>query len=789
MQGGITFFSIYLHIVTKQVVIAVVTFAKRGVTMKKITLKGKLTAKTILLYVLYVALAVVSGGVIEGNISFGLFVGAVYSANPIVAAIVYLASSIVYGWTSLLHAGVRMAVILLFVAIHHFAKRKIGKLMLLLYLVLANIFYIVFNFVDYVNLFDRVLFASIGIAFAYVSIYVFRAVFVRGLNYRPSLDEAVCIGLFTVVCSYCFSQITFGQLQMIYFVAPFAILFSAVCFGDKSALVGAVLIGIGNVFATGSYECCVYCVIASLAVVTLCRVNRYVGALAVLLVDLLMSYFLNLHGTFTMVVFAPTFASALVFVVIPTKVYRHVHDYCSGSAERYLSKSVVQKVNETVSRRLYRLSDIFLSMKQAFFTMSAGGVSADDAERAIVKQCSESVCRDCANRAKCWRQDLAQTEHSLFQLGVCAVKRGKCTILDVPQALSVKCDRVSAMLSEINAQAQNYRAYRERIEQADNGKTLLGEQMGGVSNLLMQLASDCKNRTNYDHAHEQELVEKLVFHNVLCSGAAIAQQKEIVTVVLTVAKKDVVNNVIEKVVSNVLKQNMTVERIENTESNTWVNVFLTVKPRYEVTFGVCSVAKDGNEVSGDTHTVTRTDNGKCIVALCDGMGSGDKAEQMSATSIGLVESFYRAGFDNDTILSCINKLLVGSGNEIFCAVDMVVLDLYNGLADFIKLGASSGLVKNDGKVEIVSGSSLPLGVLEEMTPSITKKALIGGDMVVLVSDGVADCFKDPEALASVFADVSMNVPQSIAEVILSRALKRCNNKPADDMTVVVAKIA
>lgn len=759
--------------------------------MKKIsdTLKGKLTGKIILLYVLYVALAVASGDVFEGNISFGLFVGAVYSANPIIAALVYLASAVVYGWTSLLQAGVKMAVVMLFVAIHHFAKRKIGKLTLLLYLIIANVFYVVYKFQDYLTLFDRLLFAVIGIAFAYVCIYVFRAVFVRGLNYRPALDETVCIGLFTVVSSYCLSQISFGQLQLIYFVAPFAILFSVVCFGDKTAMIGAALVGIGNVFATGSYECCVYCVVAALAAVTLCRINRYVGALSVLIIDVLMSYFLNLHGAFTMLIFAPTIASALVFAVIPTSVYKYVHDYCSGSAERYLSKSVVQKVGETVSRRLYRLSDIFLSMKHAFFTMSAGGITPEEAEKAIVKQCSESVCRDCASRAKCWRQDLAQTEQSLLQLGVCAVKRGKCTILDVPQALSVKCDRVSSMLSEVNAHAQTYRAYRERVEQADNGKALLGEQMGGVSNLLMQLASDCKNRTNYDHSHEQELVEKLIFHNVLCSGAAIAQQKEIVTVVLTVAKKDVVNETIEKVVSNVLKQNMAVERIENTESATWVNVLLVVKPRYEVTFGVCSVAKDGNEISGDTHTVTRTDNGKCIVALCDGMGSGDKAEQMSATSISLVESFYRAGFDNDTILSCVNKLLVGSGNEIFCAVDMVVLDLYNGLADFIKLGASSGLVKNDGKVEIVSGSSLPLGVLEEMRPSITKKALIGGDMVVLVSDGVADCFKDPDALARVFADASLNVPQSIAEVILSKALKRCNNRPTDDMTVIVAKIA
>ena len=757
-------------------------------TFKVSKVKGKLNAKTVLLYVTYVALTVISGGVFDGNLAFGLFVGATYSANPIITVFIYLASSVVYGWGNLLQAGVRASVIALFVAIHYFAKRKIGKLNLLLYLLLSNVFYCVFRFTDYFTVFDRLLYAAMGIAFAYVCIYVFRAVFVRGLSYRPSLDETVCIGLFVVVSAFCISHVSFFSLQLVYFLAPFAILFAVVCFGDQTALAGAVLIGLGNIFATGTFECCVFCVLSALTAVTLCKVNRYLGAASLLIVDILMSFFLNLHGEFSTLVFAPTFCSVFVFVVVPSQVYKYVRDYCSGSAERYLGKSVAKKIGDNVSRRLYRLSDIFLSMKNAFFTMSASGVSIEDAEKAIVKQCSEAVCADCAQRSKCWRQELHQTEQSLLQLGVCAVKRGKCTILDVPQTLSVKCDRVSAMLSEINVQAQNYRSYKERVDLADNGKTLLGEQMGGVSQLLMQLATDCKNSTGYDRTKEQELVERLIFHNVLCSGAVIAKQKDVVTVVVTVGKNDLDNVTIEKVVSGVIKQNMVVERVENTESEAWLNVLLTVKPRYSVVFGVASVAKDGNEISGDTHSVLQTDNGKCIVALCDGMGSGELAEQMSATSISLVESFYRAGFDNDVILSCVNKLLVGSGNEIFCAVDIAVLDLYNGLADFIKLGASVGLVKNEGKVEIVSGSSLPLGVLEEMKPSVTKKALMSGDVVVLVSDGVADCFKDPTTLAATFAEVSLNVPQSIAEIILSKAMKLCQNKPADDMTVIVAKM-
>lgn len=751
-------------------------------------MKRRLSAKTVLLYVTYVAAAVCSGGTFGGAISFGLFVGALYSANPIIATVIYLASSVAYGLDSLMHAGVRAAVMMLFWGIHLLAKRKIGKLNLLLYLVIANVFYCVFRFGDYFTLFDRILYSVAGIAFAYVSIYVFRAVFVRGLCYRPALDERVCIALFTATVSYCLSKLSFWGVEPVYLVATFAVLFCSVCFGEETALVAAVLFGIGNILATGAYDCCAYCVIAALAVITVNRVSRYLSSVAVLVVDVLMTYLLELHGS-SMLGIVSSFAAALIFAVIPTSVYSYVRDYSSGNADRYLGKSVAKKIGDTVSRRLYRLSDIFLSMKNAFYTMSAGRVTSEQAEVSIVKQCSETVCRDCSERSKCWRQELVSTEQSLLKLTACAVKRGKCTILDVPQTLSVKCDRVSSILQEVNAEAATYREYAERTEQADNGKTLLGEQMGGVSDLLMQLALDCKNNTFYNRDKERELVERLVFHNIMCVGATVAQQADKLMVVATVAKKDVDNAAIEKIVSALVKQNMAVDKVENTDSVSWDNVYLSVKPRFNVTFGVSSVAKDGNEVSGDTHSVLRTDNGKCIVALCDGMGSGDKAEQMSATAIGLVESFYRAGFDSDVILSCVNKLLTTSGNEVFCAVDIVAIDLYDGLTDFIKLGASVGLVKCQDKVEIIAGSSLPLGVLDEMTPSVTKKALAVGDVIVLMSDGVADCFKDPEAVADVFSNVSLNVPQSIAEVILNKALKLVGSKPKDDMTVLVAKIS
>lgn len=751
--------------------------------------KKNISANTVLMYVTLALCALCCGKVFDGALSFGLFVGAVYCANPFFSALVYIATSVAYGWTSLIHAGVRTGVVIAFVIIHRLAKKKIHKWNLLLYLIAANVFYCAYQTDGYFQLFDKLLYSACGVAFSFVCIYVFRAVFVRGLAYRPALDEVICIGLFTVAVSYGVSCVKLWGLDIIYFFVPFSLLFCAKVLGDKQALICAVLLGLGNLLATGLYDCCVYCAFSAVAILASMRLNRYVAGFSVILVDVILSYFFNLHGSFSTLVFVPTMCSVVVFFAVPTSVYNYLRDCVCGNYERYLGKSVVKKLSMYTARKLYRLSDIFLSMKNAFLSMSAGAVSAEEAQTSIVKQCSENVCKSCPENARCWRQEIAETEQSLLQISTCAVKRGKCTILDVPQNLSLKCGRVSTLLAEINVQCKNYRDYADRVDQVNNGKLLLGEQLGGVSDLLTQLASDCKGKVTYSSAKEKELVERLVFHNILTCGAVIMEQSGSVSVILTVAKKDVDNGAIEQIVTKLLGQSVVVDKVENTESTSWVNVYLSVKPRFLVNFGVSSVAKENSEISGDTHSVMKTDNGKCIVALCDGMGSGDKAEQMSATAIGLVENFYRAGFDSDTILSCVNHLLVGSGNETFCAVDICVLDMTNGLVDFIKLGAPVGFVKCAGTVEIVNGSSLPLGVLEEMKPSITKKALAEGDMVVLVSDGVTDCFNDPNALAGIFAENSCTNPQTMAEIILSRALKTCDNKPKDDMTVVVAKLS
>lgn len=749
---------------------------------------GKLSANLILFYVVYTAMVVLSGGVFDGQFAFGTFVGALYAGNPLLVALLYLASSVVYGMANLLQCAVKVGVMLLCWGIHFWAKRKIGKFHLLLYLLLANVFYLAYQTTDYTLLFDKIMYATCGVAFSFVALYVFRAVFVRGLAYPPQVGERICIALFSIVATFCLSKLTVVTLEVVYFVLPFVLLFCNSCFDERTTLLASVICGIGNLLATGTLEGMAFCALSALAIVAFGTISRYLSAVGVVVVDVAMSYFLGLHGNFYALFFAPTLTSVFVFVVIPSSVYKKLNDSFCGNTTRYTTKSLSGKLTQDLTRRLFRLSDIFMSIKNAFYTLSIGKVSQEQVVGSIVKQCSQTVCQACPNRAYCWRQQLHITERALLQLSERALSAGKCTILDIPQTLSARCDRLSMILSQVNSLAETHKQFVDKAEDRYQTKLLVADQMAGVSSLLLQLATDYKSNVTFDTSREREIKESLIFHNVFCSDVTMVTHGGCLLVVVTVAKSDLDEPTIEQCVGLVVKQTMATQKVELTDNSRWVNVYLNVKPRFEMSFGIASVAKSGSDVSADTHSQIATDNGKSIVTLCDGMGSGQEAEQMSATVINLVESFYRAGFDSDTILSAINGLLTQSGNEIFCAVDMVVVDLYNGFADFVKLGAPVGLVKCGNVVEMIRGSSLPLGVLEEMKPSITKKALKPGDILLLVSDGIADCYKDVTLLAEVLHNVTYTAPQSIAETILAKTLKQCNNTPPDDMTVVVAKI-
>ena len=120
-------------------------------------------------------------------------------------------------------------------------------------------------------------------------------------------------------------------------------------------------------------------------------------------------------------------------------------------------------------------------------------------------------------------------------------------------------------------------------------------------------------------------------------------------------------------------------------------------------------------ISGDNGMVFELSKGKMAVILSDGMGVGMRAHNESRVAIRLLQSMITAGYNVEAAISLVNQvLLLRSRDEIFVTIDLVVVDLYTGRLDFVKIGAAPSFIKRGREVEIIQNQCLPVGILHRL---------------------------------------------------------------------------
>ena len=115
---------------------------------------------------------------------------------------------------------------------------------------------------------------------------------------------------------------------------------------------------------------------------------------------------------------------------------------------------------------------------------------------------------------------------------------------------------------------------------------------------------------------------------------------------------------------------------------------------------------------------------------------------------------------------------------MFSTVDMSILNLYTGICDFIKIGASTTFIKRDNWVESICSTTLPVGMFNTVDFDGVSKKLYDGDFIVMVTDGVLDCIQGEnkqEEVEHIIMSIKSRNPQDMADQILSRAMEYSDN--------------
>jgi len=229
----------------------------------------------------------------------------------------------------------------------------------------------------------------------------------------------------------------------------------------------------------------------------------------------------------------------------------------------------------------------------------------------------------------------------------------------------------------------------------------------------------------------------------------------------------------------------------NTELDWKAAPLVQRRVRYSLDLGVATYAKEGR-ISGDSYLCTGISDSEYMIALSDGMGKGIRASEESTLTVNTLYNLLKAGFEAELALKMINSiLLLRSDDEIFSTVDMGFIDLITGRAKFFKIGAASSFIKRDGIVKSIKLSALPMGIIERVPIESISLQLRKGDELIIVSDGITEADRGQASVEWVkesIQQIRSKDPQTIADLILNKAVQKYGLREKDDMTVLVAVV-
>lgn len=256
--------------------------------------------------------------------------------------------------------------------------------------------------------------------------------------------------------------------------------------------------------------------------------------------------------------------------------------------------------------------------------------------------------------------------------------------------------------------------------------------------------------------------------------------------VLTDARKQEVCDALRGVLGQPLKN----IRMEEAGSDRLYR--FTQKERLGVQLGGAVCAKNSSERCGDCTMTAHLEDGQFLISLSDGMGTGKEAFRESYTAVTLFDEMIESGVPYPHALRLVNSILyLKSPEETFATMDIALIDLYTGAADFLKMGAAATFWVHRTEIHVLCATSMPMGLMHKLDMECMHQKLSVGDYLIMVTDGVLDRTpkeKLPEVwFAETIEQAKSSHPQDLAEELLKTVLET-DSPHRDDMTVLVARI-
>jgi len=215
----------------------------------------------------------------------------------------------------------------------------------------------------------------------------------------------------------------------------------------------------------------------------------------------------------------------------------------------------------------------------------------------------------------------------------------------------------------------------------------------------------------------------------------------------------------------------------------------------EVQIAVAKVNKYATSESGDTLEVVERPNGGLSVVLADGQTSGRGAKAVSQLVVRKVIGLLAEGVrDGAAARAASDALFTDKQGKVICTLNIASVDLHSGTIVLARNNPAPMFICRADAIDRIDGESIPLGTSRDVRPLISEIAIQPGLMIVIYTDGLTHAgsrrgtpMDVADTIQSVMEDENPS-PQLLADTLLAQAVRLDDNRPVDDISVLVIKV-
>ncbi|MFW5991911.1 MAG: SpoIIE family protein phosphatase [Halanaerobiaceae bacterium] len=488
-------------------------------------------------------------------------------------------------------------------------------------------------------------------------------------------------------------------------------------------------------------------------------------------------------------------ASFIIFMLIPYKSWRFLFSALNNGEMKYNKEKYT---GEEIPHKHYmqELARVFNQLSVTF----REAIPADVNNRAFdnfIYICRNKVCSRCHRFKICWQQEREDTLRRFFLLMQTGRESGDMNKDIVRKCLNKKCPYYRQITRGIknSFELQQINSYwYSRIKEKQK---IVSEQLAGIGEIISGFYEGLE-LTMTDNELLESLKQKAVKNNIdicsinlyknvrcgrvyfsvemeNCSGNKPCQQPflELLSIEL-----DCNYRIVSKKCGNKMKD-IPCRIIYGPAGDYQLKIAHILKP--------CT-----GKISGDNYLYKPLKDGKELVVISDGMGTGSRADIESQAAIDLLEAIIDAGFDQKLAIDTINSALyLRSQEENFTTLDICIFDTFTAEMTFSKIGAVDSYIKRGWELIKIESGTLPVGILDRIEMKTETVSMEKDDFVIMFSDGIMEVGIDiedrEEWLRHILQNCSFDTAGDMLNYIQEMVLNN-SSQINDDFTIVVIKI-